>query len=129
MLDKNFIEQDTSNTQTSTSSITKIDVSVGTQDLPKKGDTVKISLQYLGKVLETGKALSKVHDPITKEITNNSVKCSASTVQDMTDFICIVDNITTNNFKPRNSVTIKREIKSLLKRLTSSIHTLFLEEE
>ena len=57
---KNLIEQDTSSTQTSTNNITKIDVSVDTQDLAKGGDTVKISLQSPGKVLETSKALSEV---------------------------------------------------------------------
>ena len=73
-----------------------------TQDLPKKEDTVKISLQSPGKVSETEKALSKVKDPITKESTNNSANCNASTAQDAVDFIRIVDNITKNNFKPRN---------------------------
>ena len=53
---KNFTEHYTSSTQTSASNITKIDISVDAQDLAKKGDTVKISLQSPGKVLETAKA-------------------------------------------------------------------------
>lgn len=39
---KRFIKQDTLPTQTSTDNITKINISVDTQDLAKKGDTVKI---------------------------------------------------------------------------------------
>ena len=42
---KIFIEQDASSTQISTDTITNIDMFVGTQDLAKKGDTAKISLQ------------------------------------------------------------------------------------
>ena len=42
---KIFIEQDASSTQISTDTITNIDMLVGTQDLAKKGDTAKISLQ------------------------------------------------------------------------------------
>ena len=57
IIHQNFIGQDTSTTQTLTNNTTKIDVSVDTQDLRKKGDTVKMSLQSPGKVLETGKAL------------------------------------------------------------------------
>ena len=49
IIHKNFIEQDTSTTQTLLNNITKINVSVDTQDLPKKEDTVKISLQSPGK--------------------------------------------------------------------------------
>ena len=127
---KIFIEQDTSSTQTSTDNITKTDISVDTKDLAKKGDTNNISLQSPGNVLETTKTSSEVWDPITKESTNNPVNCSASAAQDATNFIRIVENITTNNSKPRNPVTIKREkTKYLLRRLTSNIHTLFLEGE
>ena len=124
IIHKNFIEQDTtSTTQTSLNSITKIDVSVDTQDLLKKEDTVKISLQSPGKVSETEKALSKAQDPITKESTNNSANCNASTAQDAVDFIRIVDNITKNNFKPRNSVTIKREINKISSEKINIKHT------
>ena len=42
---KIFIEQDASSTQISADTITNIDMFVGTQDLAKKGDTAKISLQ------------------------------------------------------------------------------------
>ena len=103
--------------------MTKIDISLDTQDLPKKGDTVKISLQSPGKVLETGKTLSKVQDPIIKESTNSSVNCSASTAQDTADFICIVDNITAKNSKPRYSVTIKRETDKITSKKINIMHT------
>ena len=65
---KNFIEQDTSSTQTSinNTATTNIDASVDTQDLAKKGDTVKISLHSPGKVLETAKALPEVQKPYYK---------------------------------------------------------------
>ena len=89
-----MIGQNTSSTQTSIDNITKIDISVDTQNLAKKRDTIKISLQ------STGKVLSEVWDSITKESTNNSVNCSASAAQDTADFIDIVDNITTSNSKP-----------------------------
>ena len=85
---------------------------MGTQDLAKKEDTVKISLQSPGKVFETAKALSEIQDPITKESTHNSVNCSTSALQYTADFTRKIDNITTNNSKPRNSITIKREISS-----------------
>ena len=85
---------------------------MGTQDLAKKEDTVKISLQSPGKALETAKALSEIQDPITKESTKNSVNCSASGLQHAAGLILKIDNITTNNFKPRNPITIKREISS-----------------
>ena len=91
MIHKSCIEQDTSSTQTSTDNFIKIDISMGTKDVAKKGDTVKISLQSLGKVLETTKISYEVWDPITKDITNNLVKCSASAAPDTVDFICIVD--------------------------------------
>ena len=123
IIHKNFIEQDTSTTQTSLNNITKIDVSVDTQDLPKKEDTVKISLQSAGKVLETEKTLSKVQDPIKKESTNNSANCNASTAQNAVDFICIVENITKNNFRPRNSVTIKRQISKISSKKINIKHT------
>ena len=90
MTHKSCIEQDTSSTQTSTDNFIKIDISMGTKDVAKKGDTVKISLQSLGKVLER-KISYEVWDPITKDSTNNLVKCSDSAAPDTVDFICIVD--------------------------------------
>ena len=122
IIHKNFIEQDTSTTQTSLNNITKIDVSVDTQDLPKKEDTVKIP-SVPRKGLGDRKALSKVQDPITKESTNNSANCNASTAQDAVDFIRIVDNIIKNNFKPRNSVAIKREINKISSEKIDIKHT------
>ena len=121
---KNFTEHDTSSNQTSTNNTTKIDVSVDTQDLAKKGDTVKISLQSPGKVLETAKALSEVQDSTTTESTNNSVNCSASAAHDRANFI-----ITTNNSKPRNSVTMKREINKISSEKIKIKHTYTLPGE
>ena len=123
MTHENYIQQDTSSTQISTNNITKIDVSVDTQDLAKKGDTVEISLQSAGKVLERAKASSEVQDPITKESTNNSGNCSTSATKDTGDFVRIVDNITTNNSKSRNSVTIKREINKISAEKINIKHT------
>ena len=121
---KKFIEQDTSSTQTSINNTAtiNIDVSVDTQDLAKKGDTVKISLHSPGKVLETAKALPEVQNPITKWSTNNSVNCSTLAAQGRADFIRIVYNITTINFKPRNSVTIKREINKNSSEKINTMH-------
>ena len=68
----------------------------------------------------SAKALSEVKDPTTKGSTNN---CIASAAQDIADFICIVDNITTNGSKPRNSVTIKREIKKISSEKINMKHT------
>ena len=73
--------------------------------------------------METAKGLSEVQDPITKESTNNSVNCSASAAQDTADFISVVDNITVNNSKPRNSVTIKREISKISSDKINVKHT------
>ena len=63
--------------------------------------------------MEKREALSEVQNAITKESINRSVNRSSSAVQDTADFDRVIDNITTNNFKPRNSVTIKRETKKI----------------
>ena len=73
--------------------------------------------------METAKPLSEVQDPITKESTNNSVDCSASAAQDTADFIHTVDNITINNSKPKNSVTIKIKINKISSEKVNIKHT------
>ena len=105
-----------SSTQISTdnTSLTEIDVSVDTQDLDKKRDTVKISVQY---PLNHEKSWRK-EKPYQKfrtlsESTNKSVNRSSSAARDTADFDRIIDNIITNNSKPRNSVTIKRETNKI----------------
>ena len=100
---------------------------MGTQDLAKKEDTVKISLQSPGKVLETAKALSEIQDPITKESTHNSVNCSTSALQYTADFIRKIDN--TPQTTPNLEIQSLLKEKSPLRRLTSSLHRHFQEEE
>ena len=103
-----MIGQNTSSTQTSIDNITKIDISVDTQNLAKKRDTIKISLQ------STGKVLSEVWDSITKESTNNSVNCSASAAQDTADFIDIqaTPNLETKSLSKKKIPSDKINIKT-----------------
>ena len=68
----------------------------------------------------SAKVLSEVKDPTTKGSINN---CIASAAQDIADFIRIVDNITTNDSEPRNSVTIKGEIKKVSSDKINIKHT------
>ena len=101
----------------------QFEVSLGKQDLAKKGDIVTIVLQSPGKVLKATKTTSKNCDPITEESSNNSVNFSVSAAQDAADFIRIVDNHTTNISKPRNSVTIKRKINKIFSAKINIKHT------
>ena len=72
------------------------------------------------------KPLPEVQNPITKESTNNSVNCSTTVAQGTADIIRIVDNITTINSKPRNSVTIKRKINKISPAKINIKHTYIL---
>ena len=59
----------------------------------------------------------------TKKSIKNSVNFSATAAQDITKFIRIVDNIAKNYSKPRNSVTIKREISKISSEKVNIKHT------
>ena len=105
---KIFIEQDASSTQISTDTITNIDMFGVHKILLRKEILLKSPSSQLKS--PSAKVSSEVKDPTTKGSINN---CIASAAQDIADFIRIVDNITTNDSKPRNSVTIKGEIKKV----------------
>ena len=85
-----------------------------TQDLDKKRDTVKISVQYpLNHEKSWRKEKPYQNFRTLSESTNKSVNRSSSAARDTADFDRIIDNIITNNSKPRNSVTIKRETNKI----------------
>ena len=78
--------------------------------------------------METTKTSSEVQDPIiTKESTTIQSAVIAPAAQDTADFICIVDNTTLKNSKPRNSVTIKREINKTSSEKIDIKHTVVVQ--